>query len=305
MDQKQKDKIKLLAKRIGVILGLISIIVILTIVSNQVNEIQLIQLSPQGRSQMMGYLIKTKNNKIIAIDGGTVEDTENWIKNVKQLGGKIDYWFLTHPHKDHVGVFNEVVQNHPEIEIDTIYYSANTIEWYKQYDLNRAFEAENFYKAIQTDKIKNKAKEVELNQKMMLDNISCEILGIKNPEITTNPINNSSMVIKMKVNNKSILFLADSGEESGEKLLKTQKVKLKADIVQMAHHGQAGVTEEVYLAIKPQICLWPTPEWLWDNDVGGGFNTAPYKTVTTRKWIEKLKVEKNIVAKNGDITIQI
>ena len=113
------------------------------------------------------------------------------------------------------------------------------------------------------------------------------------------------MVIKMNVNNKSILFLADTGVESGEKLLQEQKEKLKADIVQMAHHGQAGVTEEVYQAIDPKICLWPTPDWLWDNNLGEGYNTAPYKTITTREWIEKLKVEQNIIAKDGDITIQI
>ena len=146
---------------------------------------------------------------------------------------------------------------------------------------------------------------MELNQKITIDNVSCEILGVKNPEITENAYNNSSMVIKMNVNNKSILFLADTGVESGEKLLQNQKEKLKADIVQMAHHGQAGVTEEVYQAIDPKICLWPTPDWLWDNNLGEGYNTAPYKTITTREWIEKLKVEQNIIAKDGDITIQI
>src|SRR5699024_1992358 len=146
-----------------------------------------------------------------------------------------------------------------EIEINTIYYTANSLEWYQQNDSTRAFEAENFYQAIQNERIKDKVKEVELNQKMTIDNVSCEILGVKNPEITENAYNNSSMVIKMNVNNKSILFLADTGVESGEKLLQNQKEKLKADIVQMAHHGQAGVTEEVYQAIDPKICLWPTP----------------------------------------------
>ena len=33
----------------------------------------------------------------------------------------------------------------------------------------------------------------------------------------------------------------------------------------MAHHGQDGVEMDVYRVIKPEICLWPTPDWLWDN----------------------------------------
>lgn len=301
----QKDKIKLILKQIGVTIAVIIIIMILNIAMQKTDKIQLTQLSPQGSSQMMGYLIKTRENKIIAIDGGTTEDTNNWIQKVKQLGGKVDNWFITHPHQDHASVFNEIVTNHPEIEIGTIYYTANPVTWYQENEPERAFEAERFYNTIQNERIKNKAKEVELNQKIKIDNVDCEILGIKNPEITKNAFNNSSMVIKMKINNQSILFLGDTGEESGQKLLQNQKEKLKSDIVQMAHHGQAGVTKEVYKEIKPQICLWPTPEWLWDNDRGEGYNTASYKTIETRQWVNELKVEQNIIAKDGDKTIEI
>ena len=86
------------------------------------------------------------------------------------------------------------------------------------------------------------------------------------------------MVIKVKVNHKKILFLGDTGTESSEKLIKGQGNNLKADIVQMAHHGQAGATEELYKIVKPEICLWPTPEWLWNNNsfFKGRFNRSKY-----------------------------
>ena len=113
------------------------------------------------------------------------------------------------------------------------------------------------------------------------------------------------MVIKMNINGKKILFLGDTGVESGNKLLENQKDKLKADIVQMAHHGQSGVNKDVYEVIRPEICLWPTPEWLWNNDRGEGFNTAQYKTVETRTWMNELKPKRNIIEKDGDITIEI
>ena len=67
------------------------------------------------------------------------------------------------------------------------------------------------------------------------------------------------MVIKMDINKKTVIFLGDTGVESGKKLLDTEKEKLKADIVQMAHHGQSGAEKEVYENISPSICLWPTP----------------------------------------------
>ena len=128
---------------------------------------------------------------------------------------------------------------------------------------------------------------------------------MKNPEITNNAFNNSSMVIKMNLEKSSILFLGDTGEESGDKLLNTQKDKLKSDIVQVAHHGQRGAKESLYQEIKPTICLWPTPKWLWDNDNGGGKDSGQWKTLETRAWMEKLGVKKNIVEKDGDITIKV
>lgn len=268
------------------------------------NGLTLIQLHNNSTRQMMGYILTTKN-KTIVVDGGLKEDATNLIHNINKIGGgKIDVWFLTHPHMDHVQAFMEIVQN-TDIEIGKVYLTLNDLEWYEQYETARIQEIQNFFNVIHNDKIKNKVEEVSLNQEINIDNLKCEILGIKNPEITTNPINNSSMVIKMNVNDKSILFLGDTGKESGEKLLQNQKRKLHSDIVQMAHHGQAGAGKEVYEAIKPKICLWPTPDWLWDNNSGDGYNTGNWKTLETRSWIQALKVKTNYIEKDGDIIFRV
>ena len=130
-------------------------------------------------------------------------------------------------------------------------------------------------------------------------------MGTKNPEITTNAINNSSMVIKMYLERKTVLFLGDTGAESSKKLIKNESEKLESYIVQMAHHGQNGATEELYKLIKPKICLWPTPEWLWNNDKGEGEDSGNWKTKETRKWMEELNVKQNIIEKDGNQTIVI
>lgn len=269
------------------------------------NSIELCQLKDNGTSQMMGYIITTKNNNTIVIDGGTQDDTENFVDQIKNKTGKVNYWFITHPHKDHASTLIDIVKN-TDIEIDHIYVTLNDIEWYKENDPNRFEEINDFFDILKNDKISQKVEEVELNQNIMIDNIRCQILGIKNPEIVTNATNNSSMVIKMQVNNKNIIFLGDSGKESSEKLLKIQSnEKLRADIIQVAHHGQNGGTEELYKIINPTICLWPTPEWLWNNDSGNGEDSGPWKTKETRKWIESLKVKQNIIEKDGNKTIRI
>ena len=113
------------------------------------------------------------------------------------------------------------------------------------------------------------------------------------------------MVFTIDTGETKLLILGDIGEKSSEKLLKNQKKKLKSDIVQMSHHGQQGATKELYEAVNPKICLWPTPEWLWNNDIGTGENTGPWKTLETRNWMQQLKVKEHYVAKDGNITIKI
>lgn len=295
--------IKINRKIVIIILILIMLISIFSL-SKFKKTSELIQLKNNGHVQMMGYVIKTDNNKIIVIDGGTFDDTENLINNINQYTGKIDYWFITHPHKDHASCFIDIVKN-TNIEIGQIYVTVNEKSWYEQYGNGREEEAINFIDTLDDSRIEGKVNEVYINQVIQIDNIKCEILGIKNPEITTNAINNSSMVIKMITNKNDILFLGDTGIESGKKLLENQKDKLKADIVQIAHHGQSGVLQEVYEQINPSICMWPTPDWLWINDSGEGEDSGPWKTKETRGWIESLKVKQNIIEKDGDIKIEI
>ncbi len=268
-------------------------------------QTQITQLSNQSQSQMMGYVIKTYHNKLMVIDGGTTDDTQNLINVINQNGGKVDYWFITHPHKDHASCIIDIIQN-TDIPIEHIYVSLNSKQWYEQNEPERSEEAENLHNVLQNDKVKDKVIEPKINDIIDIDNIQCEILGVKNPEITTNAINNSSMIFRLIINDKKVLFLGDTGTESSKKLMETQPhEKLKADIVQMAHHGQSGATEELYKIINPKICLWPTPDWLWTNDSGEGEDTGNWKTKETRKWMENLNVEKNIIEKDGDKTITI
>lgn len=266
---------------------------------NKKAHIELTQISARSDNSMMSYIIKTSNNKTIVIDGGLKIEAETLKQYIQKYGNKVDYWFITHPHKYHVGAFIDIVEN-SDIKIENIYYSINSQEWYNENEPNRAYEAEEFYRAIQNEKIKEKAKTPQIGDKIKIGkNIYVEILQTANPEITYNAINNSSMVFKIHVNDKTILMLGDIGPEASEKLIKKYGKNLKSDIVQMSHHGQSGATEEFYKLVEPEICLWQSPQWLWDNVTG------TFKTLETRKWMENLGVKTNYVAKDGDITITV
>lgn len=267
-------------------------------------SITLVQLAPQTTRQMMGYVLRTDTGKLILIDGGTVEDANQLIEQIEKNGGKVDAWFLTHAHDDHVGAFTQIINN-TNIEIKAIYVSVNDLKWYQENEPQRIQFTKTFLETLKSNKIKDKVIEPVMNEKIKIDDIQIEILGVKNPEITQNPGNEQSMVIKFDTGRQTLLFLGDTGIKSSEKLMETQKDKLKSDIVQMAHHGQAGATKELYDIIRPNICLWPTPEWLWNNDAGEGLGTGPWKTLETRKWMEELNVKEHYIAKDGNLTIQI
>lgn len=299
----KKDKIISFLKIFILIIVLTSLVVF--IVEEGKYVVILTQLSPQGSRQMMGYILKTADGKVIAIDSGTKDDTVNLIKNINENGGKVDYWFLTHAHDDHVGAFTNIVNN-TDIPIGKIYVSVNELSWYEENEPERKEFTKEFLETLQNERIKDDVIEPKIGNKIDIsENIKAEILKIKSPEITENPGNEQSMVIKFYIGNATMLILGDTGINSSKYLLENQKDKLKSDIVQMAHHGQNGATKELYEQINPKICLWPTPEWLWNNDPGTGYNTGTWKTLETREWMEELKVNRNYVAKDGDIKIKI
>ena len=271
---------------------------------NQNKTVEIIQLSPQTHRQMMGYVIKTINGKLIVIDGGTSDDKDNLLKTIKNNGSKVDIWFITHAHNDHSGAFLDIM-NKSEVEVDKICASLNDFDWYKKYDSERAEFSKELIDLLNNKNINFKVVYPNLNDVFEIDELKVEILGIKNPEITENSGNEQSMVIKFDTGKTSFLVLGDTGIQSSKKLLETQKSKLKSDIVQMSHHGQAGATKELYSQINPTACFWPTTEWLWNNDSGDGYNSGTWKTLETRQWMKELGVNTHYNAKDGDIRIEV
>ena len=61
---------------------------------------------------------------------------------------------------------------------------------------------------------------------------------------------------------------------------------------------------DIYKFIKPKICLWCAPDWLWNNDKGEGFNSGPWKTIETRKWMDEIGAIANFPAAYGDYVLE-
>lgn len=265
-------------------------------------------MEDKGNINSMGYFIRTKNNELIFIDGGRDIDSDLVMLYINKYGeGKVDHWFITHAHSDHVGALCNLLVQENNLEIENLYCSLLSDEWYKEHD-KRGYESEHtMLESLSNSKIKNVVNCKEA-QEIIIDNVRCDIIRIANPEVTNSDNGNeTSMVFKLTAEdiNKSIIFLGDAYLRVSEELLTNHKNKLKADCVQMAHHGQNGVTKEVYDAIDPEVCFYNCPKWLWYNDNGGGENSGPWKTLIIRNEWMKDKNVTNYKAFEGNQTVRL
>lgn len=266
-----------------------------------------VALPENGDLNSNSYLIRTKNDKLIVVDGGEDGDTEFLLKYIMEYGGgTVNYWYITHPHQDHVGALCQILNSEENnIKIENLYYSFNNIAWYKKND-KRGYESElAMITALSSNKIINKI-ECKRGKIINMDNIECEILRVANPKITNSDNGNeSSMVFKMTAKDvdKSMLFLGDAYKYASEELLEEPE-KLKSYAVQMAHHGQNGVTKDIYDKISPKLCFFNAPKWLYDDNNGNGYDSGNWQSLTVRKWVEEYNAD-SICAFEGDKTIRL
>ena len=252
------------------------------------------QLPEQTPVQMMSYVIQTVGGKLVVVDGGYSGDAPYLRKFLKERGNRVEAWFISHPHADHIDALTAILRDRGGLKIVNVYASLPEEDWVSRCEPGSTASLHNLSDALQTAHLS--VTDLKLGDDLKIDGVRVEVLGVRNPEIEANALNNSSVVLRMSDKTKSVLFLGDLGVEGGEKLLNTTRgYRLHADYVQMAHHGQAGVGEQVYRTIAPSYCLWPTPLWLWDCDNGGGKGSGGWKTLEVRAWMDKLHIKRHYV----------
>ena len=266
----------------------------------------LYQMSLPTGDLLMGYLIRTASGKLFCIGGGCKEATGDFLTLARRVSGcedgdvlHIDGWFLTHPHHDHIEVLLQTVLNYSgQVKIDKLWYNFPSTAYQDQYEPQFAFASHNF-DAVR-GLIAPFAEVVHPGMTFDFGDVRFDVLTEPDESVTVNTGNNSCVAIRMTLEGQTALFLADMGIEQGERFLQAYPAeKLRADFVQMAHHGQDGVDYSVYSAIAPKACLWSTARWLWTKNAGGGYGTGPFKTFGVRCFMEDLGVKHHFVQKDG------
>ena len=261
-------------------------------------------LGNTSHTQMFGCVIKTKQ-KAIVIDGGTYKDSKQLADFLREYcNSHVDAWFFTHPHHDHIGCFVDIKKNYSDIAVDTLYYKFPDLM-----DSTYCTQARSDFEAKLWDDVKEWDKKYHIHKVSSgeifeLDEVKIYVLRVFDPNIIG--INDSSAVYRIEGKQHSVLILGDLGTKGGEDTMRNCPLELlQADYTQMAHHGQGGVSQEFYDYIKPKRCIWASPDWLWNNDRGNGFDTDIFQTVRTREWMDELGVTEHFVEKDGIQKIEI
>ena len=256
------------------------------------------------------FIITTEDGKIIVIDGGYPFETDHFLENLKRITGSdkphIDAWFLSHPHDDHVSVFLEIAENRSsEVEFDVVYLNFPSQGFLAREDESAEQTMKDFYRVL--PHFADKMRILSGGDTLDIGAAHFTVLYSHDFEINRNVCNNASLVFRMDLGGRSVMFTGDCGVEAGRKVVRLWKDSglLDCEICQMAHHGQNGCDRDFYEAVSPEICLWPTPTWLWNNDAGKGYNTHSWQTIVVQGWMNELGVRENYIMKDGTQVLEL
>ncbi len=256
-------------------------------------------------AQLLSVIIENGEGGLIVVDGGWTNNTEYLLNQIKQKGGHVKAWLITHPDSDHAGALADILYKHNgEITIDGIYYSFHEDSWYAEKDAevaNMVAYLKGAFALVPQDTLHG---DIVSGQVIDAGPAKIQVLN-KAYKATSDFVNNSSVAYMVSLNGTNVVFLGDLARAGGEMLMADHDLRaLKCDVVQLAHHGQNGVDYEVYKALKPSVALWPTPQWLWDNDGGSGAGTGPWLTQETKNWMVRLGIRTSYCIKDGDQVIE-
>ncbi len=274
-------------------------------------EVRLYSLMPENSSLMQSFVIRTKHGKLIVLDGGidgTGLDAKAYmpaaLRAIAGVGQKgyveVEAWILSNAHKDHFNelrktleeykddenfVIKQFIFDFPEFESEE-YPASNADSGYLEFLKNAmnayaearglpVTEDSTYYDDV-NGAFANAATIAE-GCELEIDGVRLEFLQTWRKEDGAN-INNTSLIFRAWVEGQSILFLQDTAVERGLTLVNTYGEAIKSDIVQMAHHGQGGVSKVAYDRINAAVRIWPTPLWVWNNP-------ATYAIEDTRMWV--------------------
>ena len=212
--------------------------------SDQENNTEITQVSTGSNleiyfidvGQADSILVQNKEESML-IDAGNNEDGKDVVNFIKEKGiKKLNYVIGTHPHEDHIGGLDDVINS--SLEIENIFMP-------KIQTNTKTFEDV-------LDAISNKGLNITAPQKgdeFKIGEAKCEVMT--DSILDQKNLNLSSIIIKLQFGNNSFLFMGDA-ETKNEETRNWPKV----DLLKVGHHGSNTSSSEEFLnQVKPKYSI--------------------------------------------------
>lgn len=189
----------------------------------------------QGDSE----LIKLPTGENVLIDSGDTYAAETLLSYLKEQGvEEIDMAVATHPHSDHIGSMQKVIEN---FKVDKILMPDRDYDSLVYTNLLYSIDENNVERIV-----------AKYGDEFDEGNAHFEILG---PIKEYDEVNDSSVVLMMTYGDNKFLFTGDQ-ESDAEKDVISMGYDLNADVLKVGHHGSnTSSCQEFIDAVRPSIAV--------------------------------------------------
>lgn len=180
------------------------------------------------------------DNQYMLIDGGEKKMSEVVIDYLEDTGVmKLDYLIATHPHSDHIGGLEDVI-NHFKIGkviMPDVIHTTKTFE--------------NLLDTIAENQLK--LTKPIIGNEYAIGEATFVIIAPNSPEYDN--LNNYSVGIKLTFDENSFIFTGDAEVESEYEMI-SNGIDLDADVLKHGHHGSSTSSSDEFLdAVSPDITI--------------------------------------------------
>lgn len=167
--------------------------------------------------------------------GNIIIDCYNNIcSHLKKDGIKnIDIVFISHGHDDHMGAYQELINN---FEVESTYSS-----YFDDTELLKELKSNYQISLLKSEDV------------VVFNEIIFHVLG---PIRSYSNENDNSLVMKVSIDDFSVLLTGDIEQEAEEDLIYKYGERLKSDILKVSHHGSNTSTSKLFLThVSPRYLL--------------------------------------------------
>lgn len=181
------------------------------------------------------------NGKNMLIDSGPTENSSSLLSYLKKLHiTNIKYVITTHPHEDHIGCMDKIIDRYPI----SAFFAPKITTTTKAFEnmissLNKKSTKINIAKAGVT---------LDFDEAMQ-----CQLLA---PNSTSyKDLNDYSAVLRLVYENTSFIFMGDA-QKLSEKEILSNYTDIQSDVIKIGHHGsRTSSSEEFIKAVNPKLAI--------------------------------------------------